>query len=96
MLEMYARFIAEYFGKEKQLEKLKEELKELSDECDRVLKEDTKELDYSFLEEVADVFNMLEQLKYLFNDKKLNEKILQIRKEKNERTLNRLEEGEFY
>ena len=93
---MYARFIAEYFGKDKQLEKLKEELKELSYECDRVLKEDIKELDYSFLEEVADVFNMIEQLKYLFDDKNLNDKIKQIRKEKNERTLNRIEEGDFY
>lgn len=98
MLKMYAKFIAIYFGKENQIKKLKEELNELVAECDRILENNTDKLDYSFLEEVADVFNMLEQLKYLYNDKELDKKVTQIRKEKNERTLERIEEreGDFY
>lgn len=94
MLKMYAKFIATYFGKEKQLNKLKEELNELIAECDRMLDTNTDKLDYSFLEEVADVSNMIEQLKYLYNDRELDERVIQIRKEKNERTLERIEEQE--
>lgn len=94
MLKMYAKFIADFFGKKKQLNKLKEELNELIVECDRMLDTNTDKLDYSFLEEVADVSNMIEQLKYLYNDRKLDERVLQIRKEKNERTLERIEELE--
>ena len=91
---MYAKFIADFFGKEKQLNKLKEELNELIAECDRMIDTNTDKLDYSFLEEVADVSNMIEQLKYLYNDRELDERVLQIRKEKNERTLERIEELE--
>ncbi len=94
MLKMYAKFIATYFRKKKQLNKLKEELNELIVECDRMLDTNTDKLDYSFLEEVADVSNMIEQLKYLYNDRELDERVLQIRKEKNERTLERIEEQE--
>lgn len=94
MLKMYAKFIADFFGKKKQLNKLKEELNELIVECDRMLDTNTDKLDYSFLEEVADVSNMIEQLKYLYNDRELDERVLQIRKEKNERTLERIEEQE--
>ncbi len=94
MLKMYAKFIADFFGKEKQLNKLKEELNELIAECDRMIDTNTDKLDYSFLEEVADVSNMIEQLKYLYNDRELDERVLQIRKEKNERTLERIEELE--
>lgn len=98
MLKMYAKFIADFFGKEKQLNKLKEELNELIAECDRMLDTNTDKLDYSFLEEVADVSNMIEQLKYLYNDRELDERVIQIRKEKNERTLERIEEleGDLY
>lgn len=94
MLKMYAKFIADFFGKKKQLNKLKEELNELIVECDRMLDTNTDKLDYSFLEEVADVSNMIEQLKYLYNDRELDDRVLQIRKEKNERTLERIEEQE--
>ena len=94
MLKMYAKFIATYFGKKKQLNKLKEELNELIVECDRMLDTNTDKLDYSFLEEVADVSNMIEQLKYLYNDREIDDRVLQIRKEKNERTLERIEEQE--
>ncbi|MEE0451931.1 hypothetical protein [Peptacetobacter sp.] len=94
MLKMYAKFIADFFGKKKQLNKLKEELNELIVECDRMLDTNTDKLDYSFLEEVADVSNMIEQLKYLYNDRELDDRVLQIRKEKNERTLERIEELE--
>lgn len=94
MLKMYAKFIATYFGKKEQLNKLKEELNELIVECDRMLDTNTDKLDYSFLEEVADVSNMIEQLKYLYNDRELDDRVLQIRKEKNERTLERIEEQE--
>ena len=67
-------------------------------ECDRMLDTNTDKLDYSFLEEVADVSNMIEQLKYLYNDRELDDRVLQIRKEKNERTLERIEElaGDSY
>lgn len=94
MLKMYAKFIADFFGKKKQLNKLKEELNELIVECDRMLDTNTDKLDYSFLEEVADVSNMIEQLKYLYNDREIDDRVLQIRKEKNERTLERIEEQE--
>lgn len=94
MLKMYAKFIADFFGKKKQLNKLKEELNELIVECDRMIDTNTDKLDYSFLEEVADVSNMIEQLKYLYNDRELDDRVLQIRKEKNERTLERIEEQE--
>ena len=94
MLKMYAKFIADFFGKEKQLNKLKEELNELIAECDRMIDTNTDKLDYSFLEEVADVSNMIEQLKYLYDDRELDDRVLQIRKEKNERTLERIEELE--
>ena len=94
MLKMYAKFIADFFGKKKQLNKLKEELNELIVECDRMLDTNTDKLDYSFLEEVADVSNMIEQLKYLYDDRELDDRVLQIRKEKNERTLERIEEQE--
>lgn len=94
MLKMYAKFIADFFGKEKQLNKLKEELNELIAECDRMIDTNTDKLDYSFLEEVADVSNMIEQLKYLYDDREIDDRVLQIRKEKNERTLERIEELE--
>ena len=94
MLKMYAKFITDFFGKKKQLNKLKEELNELIVECDRMLDTNTDKLDYSFLEEVADVSNMIEQLKYLYDDRELDDRVLQIRKEKNERTLERIEELE--
>ena len=94
MLKMYAKFIADFFGKKKQLNKLKEELNELIVECDRMLDTNIDKLDYSFLEEVADVSNMIEQLKYLYNDREIDDRVLQIRKEKNERTLERIEELE--
>ena len=94
MLKMYAKFITDFFGKKKQLNKLKEELNELIVECDRMLDTNTDKLDYSFLEEVADVSNMIEQLKYLYNDREIDDRVLQIRKEKNERTLERIEELE--
>ena len=94
MLKMYAKFITDFFGKKKQLNKLKEELNELIVECDRMLDTNIDKLDYSFLEEVADVSNMIEQLKYLYNDREIDDRVLQIRKEKNERTLERIEELE--
>ena len=80
--------------REKQVIELNEELNELIVECDRMLNTNTDKLDYSFLEEVADVSNMIEQLKYLYNDRELDERVIQIRKEKNERTLERIEELE--
>lgn len=90
--------IAEHFGKEKQMAKLVEELKELIEACNIYLHGDdlakTCEV-YHIMEEIADVMIVAEQVEYLLlNDggKKLVESI---KLEKIKRTKQRIKDGYY-
>jgi len=84
--------IADHYGLDNQLEKLQEELKEL-DEAVSEYQLDRKKLTH-LLEEIADVENMVDQIKYLVRKTELvtvNVIVESCREEKIERQLERIE-----
>lgn len=81
--------IANYYGKETQLRQAQEELFELGLAISKSLK--TGEITDNLIEEIADVENMIEQIKLFMNDVHLN--VLELKKEaKIIRQLERIEE----